>query len=80
MHFNGLLVLIKYHLISFVFLVHGIFLIFANMANIGLAGFGIYAKTSFATHVLTILIANGVLYTMFYILMKVRIIQLHLAK
>lgn len=51
--------------------VHGVLLVFINMANIGLAVFGIFVKNSFATHVLTILITNGVLYTMFYIIMKV---------
>jgi len=47
-------------------------LLLANLCNVGLAVFGnMYHENNFATFLLYILMANLILYTLFYIVMKV---------
>lgn len=47
-------------------------LVLANLCNVGLAVFGnIYQQGNFATFLLAILMSNLILYTFFYIMMKV---------
>lgn len=47
-------------------------LVLANLCNIGLAVFGnMYHENNFATFLLAILMSNLILYTFFYIVMKV---------
>lgn len=49
-------------------------LVLANLCNVGLAVFGnMYQQGNFATFLLAILMSNLILYTFFYIMMKVRI-------
>lgn len=47
-------------------------LVLANLCNVGLAVFGnMYHEENFATFLLAILMSNLILYTFFYIVMKV---------
>ena len=47
-------------------------LIMANLANLGLAIFGnMHHEKDFATYLLAVLMSNLILYTFFYIVMKV---------
>lgn len=53
---------------------HFALVVVANIINFAIAGFGIYlypSKTDFGTFLLGILLANNVLYMVFYISMKV---------
>lgn len=48
-------------------------LVLANLCNVALAVFGyMYQQGNFATFLLAILMSNLILYTFFYIMMKVR--------
>lgn len=47
-------------------------LVVANLCNIGLSVYGnLYHEKNFATFLLAILMSNLILYTLFYIIMKV---------
>lgn len=49
-------------------------LVLANLANIGLAIFGnMHHEKDFATYLLAVLMSNLILYTFFYIVMKVNL-------
>lgn len=50
------------------------FIVFANLCNLAIAILGpMYQFGNFLSHVLTIFMANLMLYTLFYIVMKVQI-------
>ncbi|XP_012233210.1 SID1 transmembrane family member 1 [Linepithema humile] len=60
-----------WHLIRPLYLARFIMLVIANLCNVALAVFGnMYHEDNFATFLLAILMSNLILYTLFYIVMK----------
>lgn len=61
-----------WHLLRPLYPARFIMLVLANLCNVGLAVFGnMYQQGNFATFLLAILMSNLILYTFFYIMMKV---------